>query len=344
MTSCIEIAGWGAVSPAGWSVSALVEAIEANMPLPVDCEQRKTGAPQTKVRRVPNLSQTPAWLKAPRLRRTSPISRYAASAMMKALHRDTMSEFELPKDLGIIFAVQNGSVQYSRRFFAEALENPLLASPILFPETVFNAPSSHLSSLVQSATMNNTLVGDAGGFVAALDLAAQWLSDRAVSHCLVVAAEENDWVSAEALALFPGDQIAAEGAAALWLNVSAEPSPGAIVLEQITQPAAVTRLRTRASAIMMMKEELQAPKTAWLIQSLTGSAAWDRPHLDAFSDWQGRTLDVETHLGHGFSVLGGWQCALACQLLHTEVGVSRDAVVVGDCGASQATAAWFRRS
>ena len=38
------------------------------------------------------------------------------------------------------------SIRYSERFFGEVLENPATASPMLFPETVMNAPASHMAA------------------------------------------------------------------------------------------------------------------------------------------------------------------------------------------------------
>src|SRR3712207_7831863 len=42
-------------------------------------------------------------------------------------------------------AVSNGGVIYTKRFYHEVVESGAeAASPLLFPETVFNAPASHL--------------------------------------------------------------------------------------------------------------------------------------------------------------------------------------------------------
>jgi hypothetical protein len=243
--------------------------------------------------------------------------------------------------LGVLFAVQNGSVNYSSRFFAEVLANPSLASPILFPETVFNAPSSHISSLLASPSLNNTLVSDAGGFLTALDMAAQWLDDDLVTDCLIISAEEYDWLSAESLALVPGPKIASEGAAALWLRRTEKPSPNDILLEQITEAATITNQQSRSTAIQKMHLDLAAPNHAALISAESGHPTWDRPHSETFSSWAGPRFTLQSQFGHGFSILGGWQCALACELLQR--GVCHDAVVAADTGANQAQAAWFTR-
>lgn len=343
-SSAIHIAGWGAVSPAGWTAADLAQAVLDRRDLPATLDLRHPDAPPIPCCRVPAPKILPAWLRQPRLRRTSPITRFAVSAALEALQCDpTLPEQSADTALGILFAVQNGSVKFSGRFFSEVLDNPLLASPILFPETVFNAPSSHLSSLLTAPLLNNTLVSDAGGFLTALDMAAQWLDEGRVTDCLIVSAEEEDWLSAEALALVPGQKIAAEGAAALWLRQTETRalSSGQIRLEQITEAAAITRLRTRTEAIQHMRSKLAAPNSSTLISAVSGSSSWDQPHLEAFADWTGPRFSLQPQFGHPFSILGGWQSVLACELLQR--GTCPSAVIPADTGATQALAAWFHR-
>ena len=128
----------------------------------------------------------PAFLKHPRLRRVSPISKFAVAASLEALGEHRVASI---KDgslkVGVIFSILNGCVNYSRRFYTEALADPKTASPILFPETVFNAPSSHLSALLGTAEINYTLIGDHAGFLPAIKIAKQWLEEGRVDgvHC-----------------------------------------------------------------------------------------------------------------------------------------------------------------
>ena len=340
MSHRLHIAGWGAVSPAGWTSSDLVNAVLDQRDLPASLELRHPDAPPIPCRRVPPLAAPPIWLRQPRLRRSSPITRFAVSAALEALQKPNQPGVSTTS-IGILFAVQNGSVNYSSRFFAEVLANPGLASPILFPETVFNAPSSHISSLLASPSLNNTLVSDAGGFITALDMAAQWLDDDLVTDCLIISAEEYDWLSAESLALVPGPKIASEGAAALWLRRTEKPSPNDILLEQITEAATITNQQSRSTAIQKMHLDLVAPNHAALISAESGHPTWDRPHSETFASWAGPRFTLQSQFGHGFSILGGWQCALACELLQR--GVCHDAVVAADTGANQAQGAWFTR-
>jgi hypothetical protein len=342
MSALLHIAGWGAVSPAGWTSTDLADAVLSGQNLPATLDLRHPDAPPIPCRRVPAPQTSPGWLRQPRLRRTSPITRFAVSAALEALHQDRPTPAPTPPGLGILFAVQNGSVNYSSRFFAEVLANPGLASPILFPETVFNAPSSHIGSLLAAPLLNNTLVSDAGGFITALDMAAQWLDEGRVTDCLIISAEEYDWLSAEALALMPGQKVASEGAAALWICRTCDSLPDQIRLEQITEAATITQQQPRVAAIQKMRRELAAPQSSTLISAASGSSTWDRPHAEAFADWNGPRHSIQPQFGHGFSVLAGWQCVLACELIQRRL--CDHAVIPADTGAAQAQAAWFTRT
>ena len=69
MSTGIDIVGWGAVSPAGWSAAELYAAVTNRAELPISAEERTPGAPHRKFRAVPPLTPPPAWLRQPRLRR-----------------------------------------------------------------------------------------------------------------------------------------------------------------------------------------------------------------------------------------------------------------------------------
>jgi len=60
------------------------------------------------------------------------------------------------------------------------MKDPLTASPLLFPETVFAAPASHAAALLGNTPLVHTLLGDPASFVQGLALAAAWLEDRQV--------------------------------------------------------------------------------------------------------------------------------------------------------------------
>ncbi|MFA6545677.1 MAG: beta-ketoacyl synthase chain length factor [Limisphaerales bacterium] len=223
--SGIFISGMGAVSPAGWGVECLRD---GDLPEPQAIARPGWKHPLS-VRRVPAMNPRPPWAVHPRMRRSALISQFAMGAAMEALSQ--------PADgpLGIVFCTTCGCVNYSRRFYDEVLHDPAVASPLLFPETVFNAPASHLSAVLASGAANYTLVGDSGIFLHGLALAAGWLADGRVTRCLVVAAEEVDWIIADALHHFRKSAILTEGAGALLLTRERQPDTCA-ELEYVTDP------------------------------------------------------------------------------------------------------------
>jgi hypothetical protein len=328
MSAAIHIRGWGAVSAAGWSARDLADAVLEKRSLSVKEDRRAPDAPLCRTRAVPALPSQPDWLRHARLRRSSPATRFAVSAALEAVGGN---HFESPP--GIVFVTMNGSVNFSRRFFTEVLENPLLASPILFPETVFNAPSSHISSLLASPATNYTLIGDSAQFIGGLDVAAQWLCEGRVKDCLVIAAEELDWLTSEALHQMPGERVASEGAAAAWLSADSPSSvKDAVIIEQITDAIMIREGVTRDKAVKNMHAMLSPAPGAALCDSRCGHPVWDRAESQTAEDWSGPTFSPLTVLGDGFGVSAGWQSVLACELLARK---TTSAVAISAAGGGQ---------
>lgn len=332
MSSDIHITGWGAVSPAGWSTAELYEAVMKKTPLPMTTECRSEGAMKRNFCKVPALAAVPDYMKHPRLRRSAPATRFAIHAAVEALGP---ARFVLAQQgelkLGVIFCTMSGCVQFSRRFYSEVLDNPLLASPILFPETVYNAPSSHLSALLASPEMNYTLVGDTAQFVRGIEIARQWMEDDLVQACLVVTAEELDWVSDEAWMLFHRSGAAAEGAAAVLLEKSGKEG---IHIKHLTETQTYGNLVSRQDAVQRVKAELLAHASAGasLCDGLGAGQRTDRTEAAAWQDWKGDRISVRPVLGEGFGVTSGWQTVMACERLQRGVN---DEVIVNAVGLSQ---------
>lgn len=175
----------------------------------------------------------------PRLRRSSAISKFAAAAGLAAL-RDGGIETtaRIAGRCALIFAVSNGGVIYTKRFYHDVVESGArAASPLLFPETVFNAPASHLAAILGITGASYTLVGDGAVGGLAVHMAQDLMENEALDYCLVVAAEEADWLLCDAyrnwrltrdappIELFqtpPPGTILSEGAGALLLARSGQ--------------------------------------------------------------------------------------------------------------------------
>jgi hypothetical protein len=258
---------------------------------------------------------------------------------LEALGADTSPLAGHRSRLGIIFCAFGGCVGYSRRFYDEALRDPATASPLVFPETVFNAPASHLSALLGSTAVNYTLVGDQGEAVKALALAADWLLADRVDGCLVVASEEADWLTGGAQRLFDPQVPLAEGAGAVYLR--REPSP--VELSAVTDPQLFVHTRGRAEAATWIGAALGGREADddLLVDGLAGAAS-DDAELAAWADGPVRRLSPKRVLGDGLAAASAWQLVAAADAVQR--GVTARAVVSVVGSNEQAVGAVLRRA
>lgn len=136
----------------------------------------------------------------PRLRRSSSISRFAVVAGLAALNDAKLQlDADTAARTGMIFAVSNGGVIYTKRFYDQIVESGAnAASPLLFPETVFNAAASHVASVLGITGATYTLVGDGAVGILAMKMAEDLMATHSIDHCLVIGAEETDWLLCDA--------------------------------------------------------------------------------------------------------------------------------------------------
>ncbi|MEK7948924.1 hypothetical protein [Luteolibacter soli] len=332
----IRITGTGAVSSAGWGVPAMMEALDsgARPELSELVRERKQGEPvSTPVLRVPAAPSTLP--KSPRLRRVSPVSKFAAAAAMEALGAERVAKAASGEiRLGVVCALFNGCVNYSNRFFGEVLADPSVASPILFPETVFNAPSSHLSALFNSTSPNDTILGDGAEVYTALEIATEWLLRGDCDGVLVVAPEEIDWLSSEGLRLYSGNAIPSEGAAALYLEMGGEGPQLLSIPDPVLLGGGVDRVAALKEAAFAA--EASDDGRTLLADSRSGVASFDAPENEAFRAWAGPRFSVKPVLGDCFGASAGHQLVAAVERLRR--GDANEALVVTLGGNEQAAA------
>ncbi len=346
MSAGIPIGGVGAVSPAGWDVAALARAVLEGQPLTESevITARAPGRAPLRQHGVPPRSPRPPWAAHPRLRRASVISHYAVAAALEALGPRADEVRRGTLRLGIVVGVMSGGVNYSRRFYGEVLGDPSTASPLLFPETVFNAPASHLAAVLGADGINYTLVGDPTVFLEALALGASWLEGGLVEGVLVVGTEEIDWLVGEAWSLFRVGPTATTsgGACALFLGRDATPGWG-VELRAVAECRSYHDARSRRAAIQRTRAELAevAGPGSVLVDSQSGAARYDSAEAEAWADWVGTRYSPKRVLGEGFAAGSAWQCGLAVELLRRGEAPS---VFVSVAGLNQACGgAWFVR-
>src|SRR5437016_367916 len=264
----------------------------------------------------------------PRLRRASAISRFAAAAGLDALAeaRSTIGGIDVER-MALVFAVSNGGVVYTKRFYHSVVESGAQsASPLLFPETVFNAPASHLAAILGITGATYTLVGDSAAGLLAIRMAEDLMTNEGLDYCLVVGAEEVDWLLCDAyrrwrlLRLAPPVEpfgridrgmILSEGGGAILLR-----RDGPIIIEGTH---AGGNYRKRAEAEELMKRilrDLSRTKIDFVISSANGtfidkaeSRVLQQVIPDAF------VYTAKPALGESVGAAGLWQVILGGQAL-----------------------------
>ncbi len=317
-TPDIAITGVGAVTPAGWGIPALLDCLRNKQSL--ESAAFNVGGQEKPYRRrlVPKPNDAQKLFRNPRLRRASPVSRYLAAAAFEALSGHPLEQ--LQQDgfrLGVVVSCYTGCVNYSQRFYGEVLNDPATASPIVFPETVFNAPSSHLSALLGSSEMNYTLVGDESQFLTALEIGINWILEDEVDAVIVAASEESNWLSAEGLSLFSNAPILGEGAAAILLEQHSSPE---VRIDLITNSLAYNNREPRQKTLEHMRSQLiDADEAEIVFESINEGSLWE--------DFGGQRISVRELLGEGFGASVAWSCAAAAGYLR--LGEFNSALVSG---------------
>lgn len=293
------IRGIGWVTPLGNGLEEVWESLAAGKSALVSELPPESGRPRRFTIRVAR--DQADWLeRLPRIRRSSAITYYAIAASLAAMEDAGLIDGpplaacplqpETAAKTAIICAIGNGGVRYTRRFFEKLLaEGASAASPLLFPETVYNAPASHLAAVLGLDNATYTLVGDAATGLAALNFAGELLATNpALEQCVVVGSEECDWILCEAYAAFrvmsaepcvrlhgnpPSGTILAEGAAAVVVGRASAEEPGsagrAIQVETATAP--FTRRSNAWAALQTVLEQLSVEGSGLVVGSANGT-------------------------------------------------------------------------
>jgi 3-oxoacyl-(acyl-carrier-protein) synthase len=269
----ISIAGLGWVTPLG----AGLDEVWARLMRGDVAEAKPLTNPETG--RVHQYAPIPPNLvehlgRQPRLRRASPIAYYSVAAGLAALqHAGLAMTPEIAARTAVLFAISSGSVVYTRKFFEGVVKSGAnAASPMLFPETVYNAPASHLAAQLGIDGYSYTLVGDNSIGLGALKLGEQLLISGEVDYCLVVGAEEIDWVLCEGYSDWRFGALLAEGAGAVLLTRG----PGLVEIAQIHDGVSFASRAEAVGATARVWEELQAGGVSDLVIGSANGSWTDR--------------------------------------------------------------------
>jgi 3-oxoacyl-(acyl-carrier-protein) synthase len=267
----------------------------------------------------------------PRLRRASAISRFAAAAGLHALDSAGLKiESKNSERIALIFAISNGGVVYTKRFYHDIVGiGAQAASPLLFPETVFNAPASHLAAILGLTGATYTLVGDSTVGVAAITMAEELMASDALDYCLVVGTEEIDWLLCDAYRRWRllrdappiepfskqnRGMILSEGAGAIVLARN-----GFVTIEH-AHPGGHFRSRVEAEKILeRVLRDLCEAEIDLVISSANGTFV-DQAESRALQVVVPNALVYtgKPALGESVGAAGLWQIILAAQALHSK--------------------------
>ena len=322
----LAIAGMGWITPLGRGVDSVwQQLLEGREGSPATISE-KLGPHECIAFRVPETAL--GNLAHPRLRRASAISRFAAAAALDALNAAGLNvSSQNSNRIGLVFAVSNGGVIYTRRFYGDIVRSgPQAASPLLFPETVYNAPASHLAAILGVTGATYTLVGDGAVGLAAVKMAEDLVMNETVEQCLVVGTEEIDWLLCDAYRRWrllcprppmepfgrrPRGMILSEGAGAILLG-----KDGPITVERVHPGAHYERRAQAAERLEQILRDLADDRIDFVISSANGTFIDDaecaalRRVLPASAIYTGKPA-----LGESVGAGGLWQVILGAQAL-----------------------------
>lgn len=353
-----RIAGCSWVTPLGAGTDEVWRRLLAGEQAAPQSLASSAGGPSHPVYRVPPeaIANAP---RHPRLRRASNISRFAVVAGLGALQEAGVSlNPETAARTAIIFAISNGGVIYTRRFYEDVVASGAqAASPLLFPETVFNAPASHLAAILGITGASYTLVGDGAVGLLALQMAEQLLQNNQLDRCLVVGAEEADWLLCDAyrrwrlLAQSPPARVFADTARGFVLSEGAGAvllaRDGDLVIERIDPGCNFSRRKDIEPCLEKILRRLALEESDVLVASANGTFI-DRAELGARRAVAPHipVYPPKAALGDSIGASALWQVVSAVQILQTqkippvpgleearETGAER--VVVSSCGMNQ---------
>jgi 3-oxoacyl-(acyl-carrier-protein) synthase len=268
----------------------------------------------------------------PRLRRSSAISRFAVVAGLAALEDAKLKlDAETAARTALILAVSNGGVIYTKRFYHEIVESGAqAASPLLFPETVFNAPASHLAAILGIAGASYTLVGDGAVGILALKMAEDLMESETLDRCLVVGAEEAEWLLCDAYRKWrllrsappiepfkqpPRGTILSEGAGAVLLSRS-----GAIRLEKIVAGTNFRKQTEAGDSVEKIFAALCEGEIDLVVASANGTFIDAAEHAAVLRNCpSAKVLAMKSALGESVGASSLWQTICGAQALGTQL-------------------------
>ncbi|MBF0569811.1 MAG: hypothetical protein HQL18_03450 [Candidatus Omnitrophica bacterium] len=257
-----------------------------------------------------------AYIDTQLVRRADHISRCALTASTLALRDADLSiDRNASQRIGVVFGTVHGALHYTIDYHASLVTgDPKVASPLLFSDSVPNAPVSHISTSLGIQGYTITTQGYCA-VTQAVEVASQLISHGTLDVCLVGGADVNH----ELLAKFyigclrsPDDVKKTFGGSAFFVleSESHAASRKARVyanLEAVTMITATGEVMRRSKGLFLDGVDFSGCvlAAAYDDKESTGRMA---TLLDGFS---GHTIDCSLLFGYGFAAAESFQIALA---------------------------------
>jgi hypothetical protein len=307
----LEICGMGSVSPLGLGADAMNSASTSTVEEMDLLDGKKVPVYRAQMTKE-CLSK---WQKEARLRRASPIAFLMMEAASQAYCRE-----KFPGRLGIVSAFFTGSINYSRRFFSDVIEQgQRFASPALFPETVFNSPTSHVAHVLKADGPAYSIVGDQSAWVNAISTAWCWLKNQTVDYVLVIAAEELEPIIVQAYQkrgwMRRNSFIPSEGAGAILLRLNN--GGGGMNISQIADGFSY---RSRQQALQSARDCLDGFSESNRVLKTARKNWFGKIENQILGDSRWEVVDSSPETGEAFVASAAWNTLQGVNFLRKESG------------------------
>jgi len=193
MSSGAVVSGLGFVGAVGCGRAALADALHRGVPKakalePFDGLHPKGLGLKAALARDEDLAP---WLSARQARRMSPPSKFAVAAARMALEDAGLETEALEADLGVVLATSFGPSSFTEGLLEQILQQgPATASPLLFTESVANAPAAQTALALRARGANVTITQRETGPLLALARGAAEVARGRLRCALVLAVDE----------------------------------------------------------------------------------------------------------------------------------------------------------
>lgn len=297
----IEVLSTGSVSPSGFGL----------LGVPENCPEMAfpgSNALHPVASVDPKHPELLKWSKEPRLRRASSLSYF----LMEAAHQALAPFPQIDRSrVGVVSAFFLGCVDYSIKFYRQITkEGRRFGSPILFPETVFNTPVSHVVATLGLGGPVYSQIGDKSCWVSALRTAECWLRNGSADHVLVLAAEEFDphvLSGLHASRLLKKDLPVADGAGAVLL--SAKEVGTGVKLASVHDGYCFSNNSQATQAASACLSEIPAS-----VSVLSTGSGWNSKLERSVGSRRNWLVDKKLH-GEAFTASAAWETIRGIQLL-----------------------------